>query len=223
MKKYNLISAQTRIFESPLKERPFKVAIEKKAAEINLVNLRDYAIDSYGTIDGKPFGGGVGMILRPEPIYSALLDLYGSDEKILDTKVSSTKKIVVLDPAGPKWNQNKAKEYSKLEEITFICGRYEGIDQRVVDLFASETVSLGEFVASGGELPALVILETILRLDENVLEKPEATELESYSNDSTTEHPQYTRPEEFKNLLVPKVLLSGDHKKIKEWKKSNSK
>jgi len=223
MKKYNIISSQIGIFESPLKERPFKVAIDKKAAEISLVSLRDFSLDSYGTIDGKPFGGGVGMVLRAEPIFEALKSIHGDLESIMNTKVSPNKKIVFLDPAGTKWTQQKAREYANLDEVTFVCGRYEGIDQRAIELFASETLSVGEYVTSGGELPTLVILETILRLNESVLSKPEATELESFSEPTKKEHPQYTRPEEFLGKRVPEVLLSGDHKKIADWKSNNQK
>lgn len=223
MLKINIITAQPGIFESPLKERPFKAALENEGAQIKVINLRNFALDSYGTIDGKPFGGGVGMVLRVEPIFKALLSIYNSIDEINLARESSKIRIVALDPSGVTWNQQKAKEYSNLEEITFICGRYEGIDQRVFELFTSELVSIGDFVTSGGELPTLTILESILRLDKSVLAKPEATELESFSTLGHLEHPQYTRPEEFMGSKVPEVLLSGDHKKIENWRNTNSK
>jgi tRNA (guanine37-N1)-methyltransferase len=154
------------------------------------------------------------MILRPEPIYKALQSVHG------DEFAPKSSRVVVLTPKGKKWTQNLAKEFAQLEEITFICGRYEGIDQRIEDTFATDVISIGDYVLSGGELPTLVMMETILRLMPGVLEKEIATQEESFSDVALMqkEFPQYTRPEEFLGQKVPEVLLSGNHEEIKKWK-----
>lgn len=223
MQTFNIISSQVGIFESPLTHRPFKTAIEKSIARINLINLREFAIDSYGSIDEKPFGGGIGMVLRPEPIYNALLKIYGNNENLIKSVQNKSTRIIVLDPSGETWSQERVKEFEPEKEITIICGRYEGIDQRIIDLFATDVISIGPFVSSGGELPALLMLESIIRTKVGVLEKSDAAKFESYSVKNYLEHPQYTRPVEFRGLKVPEVLLSGDHSKISDWKKQNQK
>jgi len=205
MLKFNVITLFPNLFEEHLNNLPFKKAITKKLIAINLVNLRDFALNSYGTVDDKPYGGGTGMILMIEPIYKALEGL---------------KHPILLSPTGIKYNQKKAGELSKLSEITLICGRYEGVDARVKDNLVTEVISIGNYILSGGELAALAIMESVTRLIPGVLEKQEAFEDESFSN-GHLEYPQYTRPEVFKKMEVPKVLLSGNHKEIEQWKKKN--
>lgn len=217
MLKFNVITLFPGLFEPHLKNLPFKKALEKKLMDIKLINLRDYALDKRGTVDGKPYGGGTGMILMAEPIYRALATLYG------ETQNKSSKqnaRIILLSPKGRKFDQKMAKDLLHAKDITFICGRYEGIDARVENM-VTDIISIGDFVLSGGELPTLVIMESITRLIPGVLEKESATQIESHMN-NYLEFPQYTRPKDFRGMKVPSVLLSGNHRDIEKWKKENS-
>lgn len=210
---FNVVTLFPQLFEKHLENLPFKKAAEKHLAKYNLINLRDYAIDKRGTVDDKTYGGGVGMVLMIEPIYKAL------------EKIPSGGSVVVLSPRGEIFTQKKAQEFAKCNQITLICGRYEGIDGRVEEDLATDVISIGNYIVSGGELPALVIMESITRLLPGVLKKESATNIESFSNgtDNAVEYPQYTRPEEFKGMKIPKTLLSGNHKEIEKWRKINSK
>ncbi len=224
MIKYNVITLFPDLIDKHLEYLPFKKALEKGLLEVNLVNLRNYSLDDYGSVDDKPYGGGVGMLLRVEPIYNALHDL----GLVLDGKISTKKgarnKAVLLSPQGQKFTQKKAQEYSELEELTLICGRYEGVDARV-ESFVDDVVSMGDYILSGGELGALAIMESATRLLPGILEKVAATKIESFSQGTKNqlEYPQYTRPENFKGLKVPEILLSGNHGKIAKWRESKLK
>jgi tRNA (guanine37-N1)-methyltransferase len=222
MLKFNIITLFPSLIEPHLKELPFKKAIEKNIIETNIVNLRDFAIDKHGTVDDKPYGGGTGMLLRIEPIFNALVKINAIKESIQDTtnKEINNKRIILLSPKGEKFTQEKAKELSKTEEITFISGRYEGIDARVED-YVTDIISVGDYVLSGGELPLLTIMESITRILPGVLEKEDATSVESFEND-LLEYPQYTRPEEHNGKKVPEILLSGNHAEIDKWRKNKS-
>lgn len=209
--KINIITLFPQLIEPHLEYLPFKKAFQKKLLKINLINLRDFALDSYGTVDGKPYGGGVGMLLRVEPVANALESIINYPKKT---------RSILLTPKGKKYNQKKARELAKLTDITFVCGRYEGVDARVEKL-VDESISLGDFILSGGELGALTIMESVIRLLPGVLEKEEAVKKESFSSD-LLEYPQYTRPEEYKGMKVPQILLSGDHKKIAQWRKKQA-
>ncbi len=208
---------------------PFDYSILKRAKEqgrvtINLVNIRDVATDRYKSVDDHPYGGGVGMILRVD-----ILDAAISNIKYQISK-SKTKKIrtVLLDPRGTTFTQQKAREFSKIDHLILICGHYEGVDERVRSL-ADESLSIGDYVLTGGELPAMVITDAIVRLLPGVL-KEGATDTESFSlhtpypipHTPVLEYPQYTRPEIYNGMRVPDVLLSGDHKKIEEWRRRMS-
>lgn len=193
-------------------------AQEKGVLKIQFHQLRDWAIDKHGAVDDKPFGGGVGMVLRPEPLFAAV-------EFVTNNNPGH---IIYLSPQGSRFNQEKAVELSKKDHLVCICGHYEGIDQRVVDELVDEQISLGDFVLTGGEIPAMAVVDAVSRLVPGVLEKPEAVTNESFSlTDSSgqilMEHPQYTRPAEFKGMKVPEVLLSGDHSRIAEWRRKESK
>jgi tRNA (guanine37-N1)-methyltransferase len=196
------------LFEEFKNVLPFKRALEKNLISLNIINLRDFAIDERGSVDDRPYGGGGGMILRVEPIVEALNTLTNKEE------------VIVLNPKGDLFNQEMAEELTSKKSLTFICGRYEGIDQRVIDNYSTKEISVGKFVCSGGEAPTIVILESILRLLPGVLDE-EITKDESYQ-DGQKEYPQYTRPENYEGLKVPEVLLSGNHKEIENWKKENS-
>ena len=209
---FDVITLFPNLFTEHLKNLPFKKAVELGLANFNLHNLRYFSSDNYKTVDDKPFGGGVGMVLKPEPIFKAV----NSINKNRNTK------IVTLSPRGKKYNQEIAREYLSLSQIILICGRYEGIDERVLTYLSNDVVSIGDFVLSGGEVPALLIMESIVRLLPGVLEKEEAPLNESFSRE-VVEYPQYTRPQDFSGLKVPDVLTSGNHKEIEKWRKENSK
>ena len=218
--KIDVLTLLPNLFEEHLKNLPFKRAVLNKSLEIKLHNLRDYALDSYGTVDDKPYGGGVGMVLMIEPIYNALTDILGKD---FEKQPKKNGRVIVLSPRGKKYTQKITRELSQEDHITFISGRYEGIDARVEENLATDVISIGDYVLSGGELPALVIMEAITRLIPGVLDKEGATEIESFSDDKTLEFSQYTRPESFRGLEVPKVLLSGNHKEIESWRDKQKK
>lgn len=193
----------------------------EKAGHIKVAahNFRDCSADKHHRVDDTPYGGGAGMVLRVEPIYNCLKSL-GLVKDSKRTKILNPKyKILVLDPAGKKFDQRMAEKFSKLDRLVLICGRYEGFDERIYK-FADEKISVGDYVLSGGELPALVITEAVARLLPGVLGNEESLKEETYI---TKEYPQYTRPDNFMGLKVPKVLLSGDHKKIAEWRKKRVK
>lgn len=218
----NIITLFPNLFAESIKTLPLKKAIEKELLAINLINLRDFGLDNYGTVDDTPYGGGVGMILRVEPIYNAMLRIYKTDANF-PAKTESNRKVVLLSPTGERYTQQKAAEYSNCKELTFICGRYEGVDNRVEQLLATETISIGDFVVSGGEIPTLAIMESATRLLPGILEKEQAAKIESFSStDFKKEYPQYTRPEDFKGYRVPDVLLSGNHKEIEKWRLKNA-
>jgi len=233
MIKFDIVTLFPQLFTEHLNNLPFKKAVDKNISQFNLINLRDFSVNNYGSVDDETYGGGVGMVLMIEPIYKSLSKIYGEDvmeKQIKDPSKGSLPeghRIVVLSPRGSTYNQEKARELSKCNQITLICGRYEGIDARVEESIATDVISIGDYVLSGGEIPALAIMESITRLLPGVLEKEEASKIESFSedinNNSNVEYPQYTRPEDFKGLKVPSILLSGNHAEIEKWRKENSK
>ena len=207
MIKFHIITLFPEVIAKHLEYLPFRKAISEQKIEVNIINLRDFAIDKRGTVDDKPYGGGTGMILRIEPIYDALQSI----------GVEQESRIVVTSPSGKKWKQEIAQEFSNEKHIVIICGRYEGIDARVEENLATDKISIGDYVLSGGELPALIMMESITRLIPGVLEKESALSEESF-NDGNLEYPQYTRPEEYQGWKVPDTLLSGNHAEIKKWR-----
>lgn len=213
MLKINVLTLFPQLFTEHLNNLPFKRALSNETVAVQLWNLRDYALDDYGTVDGKPYGGGVGMILMVEPIFKALKDIAAGNQG--DEK----ERVILTSPNGKKFTQAMAREFSELDKITIISGRYEGVDHRVEENLVTDVVSIGDYVLSGGELPALVIMEAVVRLLPGTLEKEEAARDESFS-DEFLEYPQYTRPEDFNGIKVPEILLSGNHKEIETWKKS---
>ena len=218
---FDVITLFPNLFQEHLKNLPFRRAIELGLATISLHNLRDFSEDKHKTVDDKPFGGGVGMVLKPEPIFKAVASI--GKKRNGFAPACASRKIVTLSPRGKKYTQKKAREYLNLNQIILICGRYEGIDERVLTNLSDEVISVGDFVLSGGEIPALIIMESVIRLLPGVLEKEEASLNESFSKgESFIEYPQYTRPQDFNGLKVPKILTSGNHKEIEEWRKENS-
>lgn len=191
-----------------------KIAQEKKLVRIDFVNIRDFGVGKHNTVDDTPYGGGAGMVMRVDVIASALANL-----KLKTKNLKLKERIVLLDPQGKTFNQKKAKTLSKIDHLIFICGRYEGVDERVRDL-VDEEISIGDYVLTGGEIPTMAIIDSVARLIPGVITK-ESTENESFST-QLLEYPQYTRPPVFNNKPVPPILLSGDHKKIIEWRKIQS-
>lgn len=213
MLKIDIITLFPKIFVGPLTESIMWRAQDKKFLDLNIVDLKDFGIDERRTVDDKPYGGGAGMILRVDVIDKVLSSLNVK-------KGMPNTKIIVLDAGGEKFTQTKAYEYSKMERIVLICGRYEGIDHRVHENFADEIISIGDYVLTGGEIPAMVIADTVTRLIPNVI-KPESLAEESHTNMSS-EYPQYTRPEDYNGLKVPEVLLTGNHGEIEKWRKGKN-
>lgn len=203
--KISILTLFPEMMKGPFDHSIIKRAVEKKLVEIEYVNIRDFGIGKHKIVDDKPYGGGVGMVLRIDVIDKALQN------------VKCQERIILLDPRGEKFTQQKAEELAKLDHLILICGHYEGVDERVKNLI-DESISIGNYVLTGGELPAMVIVDSVVRLIPGVLAKPQATALESFSKRGYLEHPQYTRPRSFKGWEVPEILLSGNHRKIEEWK-----
>ena len=194
---------------SPLKQSIIGKAIEDKKIELNLINIRDFSKDKHKKVDDTPSGGGAGMVMKADVVYDAY-------EHIKDEKA----KVIFLSPQGKTLNQNKVKELATEEHIILLCGHYEGIDQRVIDEIVDEEISIGDYVLTGGELPAMVLIDSVSRYVEGVLSKDSIKE-ESFTN-NLLEYPQYTRPEIFHGIKVPEVLLSGHHENIKKWREEQS-
>ncbi len=214
--KIDVVTLFPKMFESPFDESIIKRAIKNKKLELKTHNLRDWAIDSYGSVDDKPYGGDVGMLIRVDVVKRAL-------DEILKNKKEKLK-IIMMSARGKKFDQKKAEELSKLDHLVLLAGHYEGFDQRVSDLLVDEEISIGDYVLTGGELPAMVLIDSVTRLLPGVLGKDDSNKNESFSQRliegeivRTIEYPQYTRPQEFMGKKVPEVLLSGDPKKIKDW------
>ena len=194
---------------SPLKESIIKRAVEDGKIELNITNIRDFANPPHYRCDDMPFGGGAGMVMMCEPLFKAI-----------ESVKKENSKIFYMSPRGKVFNQALARKMSKLDHIVLLCGHYEGIDQRVIDYFKVEELSIGDYVLTGGEIPAMVVADSIIRLIPGVI-REESTLDESFS-ENLLEYNQYTRPAEFMGIKVPEVLLSGHHKNIEEWRKVQS-
>ena len=198
-------------FPGPLDKGLYGKAMEKKIWDLKIVDIREYASDKHTTVDDTPYGGGSGMLLKPDVV-----------AKSLDANIKNGEKIFYLSPRGKVFNQNIAKEISKENKVNLICGHFEGIDQRVLDNREIEEISIGDFVLSGGESASYVFLDAILRLIPGVIGNEESKNEESFEN-GLLEYPQYTKPQIWEEKSVPNVLLSGDHAKIKDWRLTQSK
>lgn len=221
----DILTLFPKMFTGPFAESIVKRAQDKGLVKVNLHDLRIYAIDKRGTVDDRPYGGGVGMILRIEPIWTALQNIVTNFSGRI--KMDSSKvKIVLTDPRGKKFTQAKAREYAKLDQLVLLAGHYEGVDERVREHLVDESISIGNYILTGGEIPAMVIADAVTRLIPGVLEKPEAIAIESFSATDpelptpNLEYPQYTRPEEFNGWKVPTILLSGNHTEINKWRRA---
>ena len=198
------------MFESPLGHSILKRAQNAGVVDIVLTNIRDFTTDKYKKVDDKPYGGGPGMVMMPQPLF----DCFEYVQKLSDLKP----RTILLTPQGQKFNQQKAVEISSEKRLILIAGRYEGFDERIRIGLNAEQISIGDYVLSGGELPALVIIDSVVRLLEGALGDEDSPKDDSFSN-GLLEYPQYTRPEVFRDMKVPDILLSGDHAKIQNWRK----
>ena len=210
--KIDILTLFPEMFDGPFNESIIKRAQEKGLVKIKVHNLRSWATGKHNTVDAKPYSGGSGMVLMVEPVYKALKDLKSKDSK-----------TILLSPQGEKYSQEKAREFSKAEHLILIAGHYEGFDERIRENLIDEEVSIGDYVLTGGEIPAMALVDSIVRLIPKVLGSEESLEGETHSKRNYKKHPVYTRPEEFNGWRVPEVLLSGDHKKIEEWEKGKTK
>jgi tRNA (guanine37-N1)-methyltransferase len=221
---FQIITIFPEMLDSYFNKGMVQRALKKKIIKIKAHNLRDWTDDKHRSVDDSPYGGGAGMVMKAEPIIKALRTLERRDKREESRRKKT--KIVLLSAKGKKWTQKMAREYSKLKEVIFICGRYEGVDERVMN-FIDEEISIGDYVLTGGELGAAVIIDSITRLLPGVLGNAESAVSESHSAEGILEYPQYTRPEVLTNgkrhYKVPAVLLSGNHKKINKWRQSRQK
>lgn len=204
--KIDILTLFPNMFTGFLNESIIKRAIEKNLVKINIINFRDYSTDPHNKVDDTPFGGGAGMVLMPQPIYSAV--------ESIKTEEST---VILLTPDGKTYNQETAETLKKCKHLIFICGHYEGFDDRI-RLLADKEISIGNYILTGGEIPAMAITDSVVRLLDGVINK-ESLESESFNNE-LYDYPVYTKPRDFRGLKVPEVLLSGDHKKINEYRKS---
>lgn len=208
--KIDILTLFPSMFDGFLSNSIIKRAIDNKLVEINIVNFRDYSKDPHHKVDDTPFGGGAGMVLMVQPIYDAVMDLKTDDSK-----------VILLTPDGMKYNQEKAYELKKYKHLIIICGHYEGFDDRIRSVVDLE-ISIGDFVLTGGEIPAMALTDSVVRLIDGVIQE------ESHINDSFNpntnllDYPTYTKPREFNGMIVPEVLLNGNHKEIDEWRLKES-
>ncbi len=212
--RFDIISANIKIPECSLKNGLVSRAIEKELIEAEIHNLRDYADGKYKQIDDSPYGGGSGMILKPEPIFKAVNNLKSK---------RSYDEVIYFSPQGSKLNQKMANEFSLKNNFILICGHYKGVDERVISKLVTKEISIGDYVLSCGDIAAFVFIDAISRLIPGVLSDGESAITDSFQVETGFDHPQYTRPEIYEKLKVPKVLLSGNHKEINSWREKKAK
>ena len=198
---------------TPLENSIIKRAVDNEILKIRLTQLRDFAFDKHRQVDDSPFGGGSGMVLKPEPMFRAV-------RHVLQNSAKTSRRIIITDPSGKTFTQAKAKELAEIDWLIFICGHYEGFDARIYEL-ADERISIGDYVLTGGELPAMVIVDAVARMLPDVLGAADSAETDSFF-DGMLSFPQYTRPRDFEGRTVPEVLLSGNHAEIKKWRQQQS-
>lgn len=210
---FKILTLFPEIFPGPLKHSIIGKALEKKKFKIKTIDIRNFAKNPSNNVDDKPYGGGAGMIIKPDVLQRAL--------NHAKKGVLKKNKVIILSANGKRFNQKLAKKIIQNEELLIICGRYEGVDQRFIDSNSIEEISIGDFVLSGGEIPALILIDTCVRLIPEVLGNSNSLNSESFDN-HLLEYPQYTKPYKWKTLKVPDILLSGNHKKISDWRLKKS-
>ncbi len=205
---FDVLTLFPEMFE-PIKQSILGKAIENEKIKLKLVNIRDFSKDKHKKVDDTPYGGGAGMVMKPDVVYDAYKSVYEENAK-----------VIYLSPQGKTLNQKKVEELSKEKHLILLCGHYEGIDQRVIDKIVDEEISIGDYVLTGGEIPAMVLIDTVSRYIDGVLNQ-ESIKEESFS-EGLLEYPQYTRPEVFEGKKVPEILLSGHHENIEKWRKEQA-
>lgn len=223
--KFSIITLFPEVFEPILNSSILKRAQKKGLVEFELINLRDFGEGRHQVVDDRPYGGGAGMVFKPDVLTKALKSIISklpaSPTQRGEPTTNYQLQTILTSASGKPYKQQAARQLSKLDHIIIVCGHYEGVDQRFIDKYVDQEISIGDYVLTGGEIPAMVITDSITRLIPGVLEKPEATINESFST-NLLEHPQYTRPEEFEEEKVPEVLLSGNHQEIARWRNKES-
>lgn len=207
----DILTLFPEMFKGPFDESMILAAKKKGLVDIQIHDLRKWAIDARGSVDDRTYGGGKGMIIRVDVVDAALTEIKKKNSK-----------VALLDAGGEKFTQVKAREFSKLDNLILIAGHYEGVDHRIHEHLVDEIISIGDYVLTGGEIPAMIVTDAVTRLIPGVLDE-KATQIESHSEKGILEYPQYTRPEEYNGWKVPEILLSGNHKEIEKWRKENSK
>lgn len=219
----DILTLFPKMFENVMGESMLKIAQKKKKVKIGTHNLRNWTCDRHKTADDRPYGGGSGMVMKVEPVCKALMSLLGKGSAKIPKPgklVRENTRIILLTPKGKRFNQKLAKKFSQAKHIIFICGHYEGIDERACAL-ATDELSIGDYIMTGGEIAAMAVLDAIVRLIPGVLGSGSSLESESFE-DGLLEYPQYTRPREFEGMKVPDILLSGDHKAISKWRREEA-
>jgi tRNA (guanine37-N1)-methyltransferase len=211
---FDIITVFPEMFTGVLEYGILHRARQSGLVDVRIVNLRDFARDRHRSVDDRPYGGGEGMVFMPGPLFEAI-EFCRNKEKTLNSQVA------LLTPQGKTWSQKYAKEFSTISHLILICGRYEGVDQRVIDCLVDREISVGDFILTGGEIPAMVVLDSVVRLLPGALGRWESAVNESFSS-GLLDFPQYTRPAEFRGQKVPEVLLSGNHEKIEKWRKQQA-
>jgi tRNA (guanine37-N1)-methyltransferase len=214
----DIYSIFPEIFASPLRESLLGKAVEGGLLDLRLHDIRDYAEGKHRQVDDAPFGGGPGMVMKPEPIFKAVTETLGYGMGSLE-EMKGKVEVILLTPRGEKFDQKKALELSRREHIALICGRYEGVDERVSEHLCTQTLSVGDYVLSGGEFAALIVIDAIARLVPGVVGNQESLSEESFA-EGLLEYPQYTRPAEYNGWRVPEVVLSGNHGEIEKWRRA---
>ena len=212
----DMVTLFPEMFLGPFGDSITKRAIESGILDIHYLNFRDYSFDKHHHVDDSPFGGGAGMVLKPEPLFRAVRALTEETKEF-----EGNRRVLLMDPSGPTFTQAKAKELAGYDQLIFICGHYEGFDARITENLADEAISIGDYVLTGGELPAMVITDAVSRMLPGVLGDEESAPTDSFY-EGLLEFSQYTRPREFEGMEVPEILLSGDHGKIREWRRQES-
>jgi tRNA (guanine37-N1)-methyltransferase len=212
MIRFDVVSAVPKILSSPLNESIIKRARDKKLVEIYVHDLRNYAVGRYRQIDDRPYGGGAGMVLKPEPMFECIEHLVS--ERQYDN-------VIFLTPQGRKFNQKFANELSLSRNLILVCGHYKGVDQRIIDRFVTLELSVGDYVLTGGEIASLIVIDSVIRLIPGAIGDSESLLTDSFQSEAGFDAPVFTRPAEFKGMRVPEVLLTGNHEKIRKWREEH--